>query len=157
MKYFLTLLFLILFKGIILSQNITIKTLETLKDSKFNKIENWAISNGFSYLRTENNNKYSLIYYEIKNINSLIIWLKEDGTISVIDYQTKKSDQYLKLKNSCSNNGYKFIKTEKTNPLDEKSGFGNLYENSKYQLFFYTNNTAEYFGYAVSITEKETR
>ena len=76
MKYFLTLLFLILFKGIILSQNITIKTLETLKDSKFNKIENWAISNGFSYLRTENNNKYSLIYYEIININSLIIWLK---------------------------------------------------------------------------------
>jgi hypothetical protein len=135
MKKFICAISFILMTASSIAQNINLSFSELIQLSKMNvnEFENWALKNEMSFLETKDWGHFKTMTFKKNNNDcSITMQLSKNGSpLEAITYGTNDGNTYLKLKNECTNFGFKFI--ESRNSL--------FVENIVYHIF--RSNTQE--------------
>ena len=101
----------------------SIETLEHLVVMNSSQFENWALKHDYEFEKIDHKYEFFDIIYYIKKGKSCIGFTisKTGENYSSVQYQTRNSVVYTRLKSECTKKGYKYIKSE---PYDISNNSG---------------------------------
>jgi len=109
-----------------------------LSKMNVNEFENWALKNGMSFEGIKYWDYFNTMKFQKNNNCVITIGINKNGTpLQVITYQTTDRNTYLKLKNECTNFGYKFIESRNLpEALNDKVVF-HIFRSNTQELSFH--------------------
>lgn len=155
MKSILLLLIIFINCHVVHSQEneISIEMLELLASMNSSEFEDWVLKNDYEFEKVEHKYEYfDIIYYIKKGRNCIGFATYKNGTrFGSIQYQTRNSTVYTRLKSDCSKKGYKYINSDPHN-FSQGERIIHKYKKDRYKIEFNTSNKEEYYGFSIGIS-----
>ncbi len=155
MKSILILFVFFINSSFVYSQEIemSVETLEHLVAMNSSQYEDWALRNNYEFDKIDRKYEFfDIIYYLKKGKNCIGFAITKNGkAFGSIQFQTRNSSVYIKLKSDCVKKGYKFKDTDPYN-LPHQNGVFQKYKKDKYELDFNPSNKDEHYGFSIGIS-----
>lgn len=140
MKKFICAISFILITASSIAQNNHLSFSQFMQLSKMNinEFENWALKNGMSFEGIKYWDHFNTMKFQKNNNCALTVGIYKNGSpLQSITYQIGDRNEYLKLKNECTNFGFKFIESQNApEAINDKVVF-HIFRSNTHELSFH--------------------